>query len=190
MVYITISTGIGGGIIANGQLLHGIRTSAGEIGHHTVLPNGPRCGCGSRGCLEALASGTSIARRAREALAEGRSSIMPSLAGGDPTLITTEIVVEAVRQGDGLAQQIWDQTIDYLATGIANVIVTLAPEMVVIGGGVSEVGDLLFQPLRQALNERVCIVPIERVQIVHARLGIDVGVVGALAVGIDHLGGN
>src|SRR5437763_7503791 len=97
LVYITISTGIGGGVIVRGELVHGVHDGAGEVGHMTVLPEGPACGCGARGCLEALCSGTSIARRARERLAAGSLS---SLGEGE---ITAQAVAEAARRGDALA---------------------------------------------------------------------------------------
>lgn len=186
MVYMTVSTGIGGGIIVDGQLLHGVRASAGEIGHQTILPNGPRCNCGNRGCLEALASGTAIARRAREALAERPDSRMLSLAG-EVGKVTAETVQQAVREGDALGSEVWRDTIDYLSIGVANVIATVAPEVVVIGGGVSRAGDLLFPPLRRAVEERLFVVPMDRIRIVPAGLGDQVGLVGAVAVALRHL---
>ncbi|MBI2955628.1 MAG: ROK family protein [Chloroflexi bacterium] len=189
LVYITVSTGIGGGIIVNGRLLQGIRASAGEIGHQTILRDGVRCKCGNRGCLEALASGTAIARRAREALASRPNGRMMAIAGGDLQKVTTETVVQAVREGDSVALEIWNETIEYLSIGVANVITTLAPDMVVIGGGVTEAGDLLYAPLRQAVGKRVFLVPLDRVKIVSPKLGTDVGVVGAIAVALQHLEG-
>lgn len=187
MVYITVSTGIGGGIIVNGRLLQGIRASAGEIGHQTIIPNGVRCNCGNRGCLEALASGTAIARRAREALLNRRDSLMLRLAGGDIDKVTAETVVLAAKSRDPLALDIWNETIEYLSIGVANVITTLSPDMVVVGGGVSEAGDLLYPPLRDAVGKRVFLVPLDRVKIVPPELGGEVGVVGAVAVALQHL---
>ncbi len=187
MVYITVSTGIGGGIIINGQLLQGIRASAGEIGHQTILKDGVRCNCGNRGCLEALASGTAIARRAREALSNRRDSLMLKLANGDVNSVTAETVVSAARDRDPLALQIWEDTIEYLSIGVANVITTLAPDMVVVGGGVSDAGDLLYPALREAVNKRVFLVPMDRVKIAPPKLGSEVGVVGAIAVALQQL---
>ncbi len=187
MVYVTVSTGIGGGIVVDGRLLHGVRASAGEIGHQTITLDGPRCNCGNRGCLEALASGTAIARRAREELARNRDSLMLAIAGGQIERVTAQTVVQAVRENDELALRIWADTIEYLSVGLANVITTLAPEVVVIGGGVSEAGDLLFPPLRRAVAARVFVVPMDRVRIVPAQLSTQVGVVGAVAVALQCL---
>lgn len=187
MIYVTVSTGIGGGIIVDGHLLHGVRASAGEIGHQTVIVDGPRCNCGNRGCLEALASGTAIARRAREALATNPNSLMVALAGGQIDSVTAQTVVQAVRENDELALKIWGDTIEYLSVGLANVIATLAPEVVVIGGGVSEAGDMLFPPLRRSVAARVFVVPMDRVRIVPAKLGAEVGVIGAVAVALQRL---
>lgn len=187
LVYITVSTGIGGGIVIDGRLLHGLGAGAGEIGHQTILPEGPRCNCGNRGCLEVLASGTAIARRAREALSRHGGSRMLALAGGDVDKVTAETVVQAVKEQDSLALDIWHETIEYLSVGVANVITTLAPDIVVIGGGVTEAGDLLFLPLRQAVRQRIFVMPVERVEIIPPKLGGEVGVVGAIAVALQHL---
>jgi glucokinase len=187
MVYVTVSTGVGGGIIIDGRLLHGVRSSAGEIGHQTVLYDGPRCKCGNYGCLEALASGTAIARRAREASARQPESLMVKLVGGDNARISTETVVQAVQDGDALALEVWNDTIEYLAIGVSNIITMLAPDMVVVGGGVAEAGDLLFSGLRAEVAKRVFLVPLDRVKIEPPKLGGDVGVVGAMAVALQYL---
>jgi glucokinase len=180
IVYMTVSTGIGGGIILEGKIWHGLKDAAGEIGHMTVCPDGPLCGCGSRGCLEALASGTSIARRAREAVAAGRQtglSEIPALTSAD--------VVRLARAGDVVAREVWDSAVRYLGIGVAAVITILAPERVVIGGGVTRAGDFLFQPVREEVRRRVKLVPVELVPIVPAALGPDVGILGAAAVALD-----
>jgi len=177
LVYYTISTGIGGGIVLDGRLWHGLADAAGEVGHVTVRPDGPLCGCGNRGCLEAVASGPSLVRRAREALRAGR----PSRLGGMPSFTAVELV-EAARGGDGLAREIWDEAVGCLGLGIAAVITTLAPERIVVGGGVSRAGEFLFEPLRQAVRRHVRLVPVESVPILPAALGADVGILGAAAV--------
>ncbi len=182
MVYMTISTGIGGGVILGGRLIHGVGDAAGEVGHMIVRPGGAPCGCGSRGCLETICSGTSIARRAAERLADGaRSSVL--LEGGGLKEITAKAVAEAARAGDAVASEVWDETIEYLALGVGNVIAAFAPEAVVLGGGVSTAGEQLLGPLRRRVYESVKIAPVEEVRIVQAALGGDSGVYGALILG-------
>jgi glucokinase len=180
IVYLTVSTGIGGGIILNGKVWHGLKDAAGEVGHMTVCPDGPRCGCGNWGCLEAMSSGTSIARRAREMVASGRQSELSRV-----TIPTSADVVRLAKTGDPVASEIWDQAVRFLGIGVAAVITILAPERVVIGGGVTKAGDFLFQPLRAHVRERVKLVPVESVAILPAALGPDVGILGAAAVALD-----
>ncbi|MFN7133721.1 MAG: ROK family protein, partial [Myxococcales bacterium] len=178
LLYVTVSTGIGAGILSNGSLVRGMRDGAGEIGHATVEPRGPACVCGNDGCLEVLASGTALARRAREAIAAGRGSMLAGAAE-----VTAERVIEAVRSGDALACELWDATVEWLAIGIGNAIGTLAPQRVVIGGGVSLAGEgLLFAPLRERLKKRVRLLPVELVEVVPAAFPTEAVLIGALAV--------
>jgi glucokinase len=181
LVYITISTGIGGGLIINRQLVHGVGDGAGEVGHMVIAPDGPPCGCGSRGCLEALCSGTSIARRAVEQLA--RDSRPSTLRAGGATNVTAQAVAEAARAGDELARTVWDETIHYLALGLSNIIAALAPEAIILGGGVSTSGDQLLIPLRERVRAAVKIMPVEQVGIRQASLGGDSAIYGALIIG-------
>jgi len=180
LVYITISTGIGGGVIVSNKLVHGVYDGAGEVGHMTVLPGGPLCGCGARGCLEALCSGTSIARRAHERLAAGEESYLSSLERGE---LTAQAVASAARAGDALASRVWYDTIRHLSVGVGNVFHALAPEAVIIGGGVSTAGDQLFEPLREHVRERVRMLPPEKINILQASLGGDSGIHGAVILG-------
>ncbi|MFL6257752.1 MAG: ROK family protein [Pyrinomonadaceae bacterium] len=180
LVYITHSTGIGGGVIVSGKLIHGICDNAGEVGHMTVLPDGPVCGCGGRGCLEALCSGTSIARRARERVAAGEMSSLSSLS---PNEITGRAVAEAAHAGDAVASAVWDEMIHYLAVGVGNVFNLLAPEAVVIGGGVSGAGAQLFEPLRERVRARARMLPPEKINILQASLGGDSALHGAVILG-------
>jgi glucokinase len=180
LVYLTVSTGIGGGIVLDGKIWHGLNDAAGEIGHMTIAPDGPLCGCGNYGCLEAIASGPSIARRAREALAGGR----PTRLGGGLNLTAAD-VVRLAREGDEVACEVWEETVRYLSLGVAAAIMILAPERVVIGGGVTEAGEFLFEPLRREVRGRVKLVPMESIPILPAALGRDVGVLGAAAVALD-----
>ncbi|HEX8285888.1 MAG TPA: ROK family protein [Pyrinomonadaceae bacterium] len=181
MVYMTISTGIGGGVIIGGRLIHGVGDAAGEVGHMIVQPGGHPCGCGARGCLETICSGTNIARRAAERLAErGRDSSLRELGAEK---ITASAVAEAARAGDPLAVEVWDESVEYLALGVANVISAFAPEAVVLGGGVSTAGEQLLAPLRRRVREFVKIAPVELIRIAQAELGGDSGVYGALMLG-------
>ncbi len=182
LVYFTISTGIGGGVIINGEILHGVADGAGEVGHMTVLPNGPLCGCGARGCMEAVCSGTSIARRARERLLTNAQSSMASKVSAAHE-VTAQIVAEAAREGDALACEIWNETIYYLSIGVGNIISALAPEAVILGGGVTAVGEQLFAPLRLQVQSLVKMVPAEKITILQAALGGDSGIYGALILG-------
>jgi glucokinase len=183
--YFTISTGIGGGIVVDGRLYRGATELAAEFGHQVILPDGPRCACGKWGCLEALASGPSIARRAREKLAAGATSLVWDLAEGDPSLVTAERLAEAARRGDPLARELWEETGYYLGIGMANVINILNPSVIVAGGGVSAAGDLLLEPARRAAKERGMIPLTDACEILPAALGPEVGIVGAAALAME-----
>lgn len=177
LVYFTVSTGIGGGIILDGKVWHGLKDAAGEAGHMTVCPDGPVCGCGNRGCLEAMASGTSIARRAREAVAAGRPTRLREVP-----VVTSADVVRLAQEGDAVAREVWEAAVKYLGIGVASVITVLAPERIVLGGGVTRAGDFLFEPLRVEVRRRVKLMPVESVLVLPAALGPDVGILGAAAV--------
>jgi glucokinase len=171
LLYYTVSTGIGGGIIIDGRLHRGANGNAGEVGHVPVAVDGPPCACGNRGCLEALCSGPAIARRAVEALrrAPGRGKrLRKELRSGGP--LTARQVFDCARQGDELATAVVKETALYLSMGVAAAINTLAPEAVVVGGGVAKAGRILFTPLRRFVSERL--MPVHRgcVRIVPARL--------------------
>ncbi len=150
-IYLTLSTGIGGGIFINGKLYRGFHGMAGEFGHTVIMVNGPTCGCGRRGCLEALAGGKGIARRVIENINSVRDSNFFSKMR--PNEITAEKVFLGKNKGDMFSQLIIEETIYYLAVGIVNFINILDPELVIIGGGISKAGDDLFGPLNDAINE-------------------------------------
>lgn len=183
IIYVTFSTGIGGGIILGGEIFHGVSTGAGELGHTIVQPvGGVRCNCGSYGCLETICAGVHIARRAEERLAKGEPSLMSELAAKTGE-VTAKTVVEAVRQNDKLALEIWEETCRFLAIGIANSISLLAPEAVVIGGGIAAAtADLLFPKLRQLLPQFVSSIPKDKINVLPATLGSESGVCGALVL--------
>jgi glucokinase len=160
-LYVTVSTGIGGGIIIDRQLYRGAIGAAGEFGHMIIDPKGPLCGCGNYGCFEALASGTAIKKRA------GMDAIAVELAA---------------RQGDEKALQVIRETAHYLAIGFANLVNVFNPEMIVVGGGVSKMRELLFTPIREEFKKYALTLPAKNVQIVRAKLGDEVGVLGAIAL--------
>jgi len=181
LVYMTVSTGIGGGIITGGQLMVGARGFAGEIGHQTLEPEGPVCSCGQRGHLEALAAGPAIAREARRALREGAVSLMEELVD-DLEHITAEMVAEAAARGDAVARQILERAAFYIGLGLVNVIHIVEPQRIIVGGGVSRAGNLLFDPIRRTVEERLMSPVYHGVDILPAALGDDVGLLGAVAL--------
>jgi glucokinase len=170
MVYLTVSTGVGGGVVIDGRLHRGPSGNGGELGHVTVDWRGRECrGCGRRGCLEAYASGTSIAERAQEA----------GMAGA-----TAADVAAGARAGDPVAKRVWDETCEALASGITSIANLFEPEVVALGGGVLRTGEQLLAPVRALVDEQVCG---PRPKIVRTALGDAVGVVGAAAVAYERL---
>lgn len=179
MVYVTVSTGVGGGAVLNGKLYKGATSNALEIGHTTILPDGPRCNCGNYGCFEVLTSGTAIARQAREAIEAGLET---SLSQYDK-VTSYEVYVEA-QKGDKVSKDILEKSFTYLGIGIANTIVSFDPEMIVIGGGVSKMGSIMFDKVREVVKERALKTMAESCRIAPAGLGEDTGVMGAVALAI------
>ncbi len=181
LVYITVSTGIGGGLILDGRLYRGANGTAGEIGHVIIEPDGPLCHCGNRGCLEVLASGTAIARQAREAVARGEPTSLRRLAAR-PEEITAVVVADAARDGDGVAADLYYQAGTRIGVVLGNLLALLNPKMIIVGGGVSKTGDLLFRPIREAIGKRVYPAPALGAAVIPADLGDDVGIIGAAAL--------
>jgi glucokinase len=188
LVYITVSTGVGGGIICNGQILHGRDDAAGEIGHMTVANDGPRCGCGKYGCLEAVSSGTAIGKEAQRLIAAGRNSSILLKALHNPELINAKIVAEAALENDALAVEIFTRAINYLGIGIANLIQLFNPEMIIIGGGVSKIGPLLFEGIWPVISANTFAHTIRGLPIVPPALGDNCGSLGAAALAINCFG--
>jgi glucokinase len=182
VVGITIGTGIGGGLIFDGKLYHGSSDGAGEIGHTTIDPTGRRCKCGNYGCLEAYASGPAIAERAREELEVDGDSILHGMVDGDLSRITAQIVFEASKKGDPVATQVVRDTAHFLGVGVSNLINVLNPDIVVIAGGVTQAGDLLFDPLRAEIKRRAFKSLVDACRIVPGALPVSAGVVGAVAI--------
>ncbi|MBI2958426.1 MAG: ROK family protein [Chloroflexi bacterium] len=189
MVFMTVSTGIGGGIVIDGKLYQGASGAAGEIGHMVIEVGGPLCGCGNSGCLEALASGTAIARDASERIALGTFSSIPKFTR-DGATITAEAVAMAAKQGDPLANEVISRAAQYLGAGLANVVNIFNPEMVVVGGGVAQMGEMLLGPARVVVQEKAFALSARAAKIVRARLGGDAGIVGAAVYAAEEMKGN
>jgi len=182
LVGLTLGTGIGGGIVLNGELYHGVNDAAGELGHTTIDSTGRKCKCGNYGCLEAYASGPAIAARAVEGLESGAESILPDLVGGRLEGITAAVVYEAVVLGDAFAEEVMKETAKFLGAGIANIINSLNPAMVVVAGGVTRAGEHLFRPLRAEVRRRAFKHAEEACRIVPGALEGTAGVIGAAGV--------
>jgi glucokinase len=180
MLLVTVGTGIGGGIVAGGKLFRGGHGFAGEIGHIIVEPNGPLCGCGNLGCWEQVASGRAIGRLGREAAQEHPESLIVELAGGHVSAVTGLAVTAAAMKGDPVAVRILAEVGRRLGEGIAGLVNILDPDMVVIGGGVIEAGELILEPARRSFVDSVE-APEHRpeVPLVPAMMGNDAGAVGA-----------
>jgi glucokinase len=187
LVGLTVGTGVGGGIVLGGKVLHGASDAAGEIGHMTINYGGRRCKCGNYGCLEAYASGPNIAARAVEGIEAGEESSLPGLVDGDLDRITAETVFEAVLAGDAFASAVLLETARYLGVGLANLINLVNPDVVVIAGGVTRAGDALLDPLRAEVRRRAFLPAVSACRIVAAQLGADAGVIGAAGIFVDHL---
>ncbi len=179
LILLTVGTGIGGGIIINGRLYSGASGSAGEIGHTTIDVNGLRCSCGNIGCLEALVSGTAVAKEAIRRIRPGERSSLTEIVGGKIENVTAEEVLTATRAGDSLASEVILKAATSLGVGIVNLVNIFNPEMIIIGGGIAKMGDLLLNPARQVVRERAFQLSAQVVQIVPAQLSNDAGVLGA-----------
>ncbi len=181
LVGIFVGTGIGGGIILDGKLFHGINKTAGEIGHMIVDANGPRCGCGNFGCLEAVASRTAITKALQKAiLKKGQKSRLLKLNGGKLDQIRSQAIAKAVKRGDKPTVKVMQRAGKYLGISVASIVHFLNPEMIVFGGGVIEaMRNSLLDPIRQTAAEYALPTTMDGVQIVKAALGDNAGVIGA-----------
>jgi glucokinase-like ROK family protein len=178
LAFIKVGSGIGAGLLLNGQIYQGATGSAGEIGHLTIDENGPLCDCGSTGCLEAVAGGKAIARQAREIIASGKRTLLSSM--GPPEELTARDVASAARRGDLPSQQIILRAGSYLGIAIAGMVNIFNPRVVVIGGGVSQIGDLLLQPIRDTVSRRSLAGAAQAVKINTAILRRRSSIIGAI----------
>ncbi len=185
----TLGTGIGGGLVINGRLHLGPSGSAGELGHISVDINGPKCGCGSYGCIEAFASGPAMSAMGMKAVVQGRNTMIADLAGQDLNRITPELICEAAKAGDPVAKEIYEFAGLIIGAGIANIVTAVNPRRVVIGGGVASAGDLILDPIRKSMKERVFLTDANQVEVVPAQLGNNAGLIGASVWARQHIHG-
>ncbi len=177
-----VGTGIGGGFALDGRLYLQGGGANSEYGHHTILPDGPRCGCGSRGCLETLCSGPAISAEGVRLLLTGQSPLLYELAAGDPARVTPRTLAEAAQQGDAACMEILARASEYLGIGVANVVGFLHPPLVVLGGGVVSTGAIRFDIVRETVRRRVGMFPTDDVRIEPAQLGNQAATLGGVAL--------
>lgn len=178
MVCFAIGTGVGGGIVYKNQLVLTQGGAAGELGHISVDLNGPKCNCGNYGCVEVYASGPAITAMGVKAVIQGATTSIGERCGHDLNKINPKLLATAALEGDIVAQEIWDTAGLHLGVGICNTALAIGPERVVISGGVAAAGDLLLNPIRRTLMERMFVMPSEKIEIVLGKLGDDAGIIG------------
>ncbi|MGB9641464.1 MAG: ROK family protein [Anaerolineales bacterium] len=186
MALFAIGTGVGGGLVVNNQLQLGFGGTAGELGHITINFDGPKCGCGNYGCLEAYASGPAIAAMGMKAVAQGLTTKIGELCQYDLNRITPALIAEAAREGDKIAQDIYQLAGYYFGIAAAILCVSISPKRIIVTGGVSNAGDLLLAPMRKTMRERVFIMPVDKVEILLGKLGDNAGVLGSASWAAYH----
>jgi glucokinase len=182
MAFLSLGTGIGGGVVIDGKLRLGPLGAAGELGHQIILPDGPRCGCGNRGCLETLASGPAITAEGVRLMQSGLAPKLHEICAGDVSRVTTKGMAEAAEAGDERVSEAIIRAGEYLGIGIVNVVVALHPDLIVLGGGVALIGDLLLDAVRRTLRERVHMFPTDGIDIKPSQLGENAGTLGGIAL--------
>ena len=184
LVYVTVSTGIGGGVVMDGRLLHGRRGMGAHVGHFQMDPAGPLCSCGAHGCFEVLAAGPALGKAGRAAAQRDGAGLITVLAGDEP--IGAQHVVDAARRGDAEAHRIIDQEAEYLGIGLTGLIHLYSPERVIMGGGVSTAFDLLDHGIHDVIL-RQAMAAFRDVRVVRAGLGGNSGLVGAAALALANV---
>ena len=184
IVALTLGTGVGGGVVIDGQVYHGSQNTAGELGHTVVEPNGRYCGCGNQGCLEAYAGAKNIVERTIKKIETRRSTILGSTTM-DGASLTPRKIAEAAQAGDPIAVEIFAETGRYIGIALTSIAHILNPQIAIIGGGIAEAGEeLLFEPIRAELSKRAMDIP-ARMKVVKAHLGNDAGIVGAAMLALE-----
>jgi glucokinase len=182
MIVFTLGTGIGGGVVVDGRLRLGPLGAAGEIGHQTILPDGPPCGCGSRGCLETLASGPAISAEGSRLMQSGNAPTLYEMCGGDVAAVSPATMGRAARAGDTNVARAIERAAEWLGIAAANLVATLHPDLIVLAGGVAELDDLLIVPMRETIRRRVRIFPTDDLRVARSSLGDAAGLLGGLAL--------
>ena len=181
LAFFSIGTGIGGGVAIAGKLRLGPLGAAGELGHQTILPDGPRCGCGNRGCLEALASGPAISAAGIRLMRTGLAPKLHEIAQGNAANVTAQEMAQAASHDDAVREVIV-QAATYLGIAAANVVTVLHPDLIILGGGVSQLGDILVETVKNVIAERVGMFPTDQVQVAQSQIGERAGIMGAIAL--------
>ncbi|MBN1901705.1 ROK family glucokinase [Candidatus Sumerlaeota bacterium] len=184
MLAYTLGTGVGGGIIINGELIRGASDCAGELGHVTIVPDGRLCGCGNQGCLEAYASATSLVRIVELNIKQGRAPLLQKWSREGKKL-TAKLIYEAYQQGDVFAKEMLEQLGYYLGVGVSTAVMALNPDVVVIGGGMMNAGAVIIEPVRREVKRRVFPEHFENLKIIPAELGNDAGVIGSVGLALQ-----
>jgi glucokinase-like ROK family protein len=187
MIFVKIGTGIGSGVICQGQIYRGASGCAGDIGHISVDKNGPLCHCGNRGCLEAMTGGPAMAERALTAAIAGKSPILMRRYVANGEKLTAEDIGYAAREGDAVSNEIIRESGQMLGDVLASLVNFYNPEMIVIGGGVSNLGNLLLSSVRQTVLNRSTPLATRNLNIVFSAIGADAGVIGAVNLVMDYL---
>lgn len=182
MAFFSLGTGVGGGLVIDGKLRLGPLGAAGELGHQTILPDGPLCGCGNRGCLEALASGPAMTAEGVRLMLAGQAPQLFEIVDGNAALVSPRTLAAAAQAGDPGACEAIARATEYLGIGVANVVTCLHPQLIVLGGGVAEMGELLLEPVRRIVRQRVGMFPPDDVRIERSLLGARAGALGAVAL--------
>ncbi|MFM7607154.1 MAG: ROK family protein [Prosthecobacter sp.] len=182
LVFFTLGTGVGGGVVLDGKLRLGPLNAAGELGHQTVDPHGLPCGCGSHGCLETVASGPALTAEGVRLLLSGNAPRLHDLCGGDLNRVTAATVGQAAREGDTMLLKAIERMGRWIGIAAANLVSALHPRMIVLGGGVAQLGELLLEPMRQTLHARVGMFPTDDVEVRASQLGDRAGLLGGIAL--------
>ena len=185
-VFLTLGTGVGGGIIIDGKVYSGPHHIASELGHMIVEADGDQCTCGNKGCWERYTSGGALIRGANALLADHPESLLYKATGGDPEKMSAKIVIDAARENDEQAKIVFDRYVEYMAIGIVTIINFIDPEVIALGGGVSRAGEFLVQPIREAVAKKIFYknVPYARIEL--ATMRNDAGIIGAAMLGKDN----
>jgi len=188
MICMTLGTGVGGGLVLNGKMYRGVDLCAGEIGHMPLFYEGQQCNCGNRGCLERYVGNAAIVRRTQEKLesnpAQGR--ILREILD-DKNNLSPKLIFEAAIKGDDISSAIFKETGEYIGSVLSGVVNLLNPQLIVIGGGVAQAGELLFQPIRDVIEKCAMPVATANLKIIPAKLGEDAGIYGAATYGVQHV---